>query len=161
MIGARLRQFLEASRLPRETEFAFAREHLEPGLYALFCGQHPRDIVHSVATARWLLERGYGDPDLVAAALLHDIGKGQQRRRDRVAWVLLSATGLGSAAADTGSRFEMRRALARTRWHAATGAEALARAGACERVVDLTRRHHDANDGDPVLALLQAADAAT
>lgn len=161
MIGQRLRQFLEASRLPGESEYAFARAHLEPALYALFCGQHPRDIVHSVATARWLLERGHGDPDLVAAALLHDIGKGQQRRRDRVAWVLLSATGLGSAAADAGSRLEIRRALQRTRTHAAAGAEALARAGACERVIDLTRRHHDASNGDPVLALLQAADAAS
>jgi hypothetical protein len=113
-----------------------------------------------VATARWLSDRGHSDPGLLAAALLHDVGKGPQRPLDRVAFVAASAIGAASRAASATSRFELRRALARTVAHADVGARLLSASGASAAVVNLTRAHHAASANDPVLALLQLADAA-
>ncbi len=127
--------------------------------------QHPRDIVHAAECARWLQRRGISNVDLIAAALLHDIAKGAQRRWDRTAAVLAGALGLSEAAAHGDSRFELRRALQRTREHSREGARVLQAAGAPAAVVELTRLHHlltttpEGRDG--MLALLQEADAAT
>jgi len=157
----RARQFFEAGARPGAGDLELASRFLEGELLALFEAQHPRDVVHAAATARWLLARGHDDPELVCAALLHDVGKGQQRRADRVAHVLVSAMGLGTVAADAGARLEIRRALARSRAHAEAGAALLAKAGAAGRTVELTRLHHAPPGGDPVLALLQEADGAS
>ncbi len=156
----RIRQFRDATRLPSEADYALARAHLAVPLFDLFAAQHPRDIVHSVNTARWLLARGQHDTNLITAALLHDVGKGPQRRADRVAYVLVESLRFTRIAADRSSRFETRRALARSASHSDTGAALLAAAGASERVINLTRLHHGPSHGDPVLALLQQADAA-
>lgn len=156
---ARVRQFREASLEPDADDLALAREYLADDLLALFAAQAPRDQRHSARTARWLLERGHdGNPDLLVAALLHDVGKGAQRTRDRVAHVVTGRLpGVGAA----GSRFEMRRAIARSRAHSKRGAELLTEAGAGERVIDWTRRHHRPAGRDAMLALLQRADGAT
>ena len=161
MIADRLRQFRHAGGHPVEADFALARQWLTEPLMALFEGQHPRDIVHSAETARWLIDRGHLDPDLVAAGLLHDIGKGEQRRFDRTAWVLAGHLRLSSRLAASSSKYEVRRAMARTLTHSETGAFALEMAGAPGRVVELTLRHHHAARDDRVLALLQQADAAS
>lgn len=155
----RARQFFTAGATPGEAEFALGRRWLPEPLYELFAAQHPRDVVHSARTALWLLERGHDDPDLVIAALLHDIGKGRQRRADRVAWVLAETTRLTRMAAAR-SRFEVRRAMARSATHSETSAAAMRAAGASETAVSLVARHHDRGVTDPVLALLQSADAA-
>jgi hypothetical protein len=162
VIVHRIRQFARAGARPTEADFELARSILGEGpLSELFERQHPRDIVHSADTARWLLERGHEGRELLIAALLHDVGKGQQRRLDRTAYVILDVGGLTGAAADGSSRLEIRRALARTRRHSATGADVLLAAGAPAAAVELTRRHHDSGFPDPVLALLQQADAAS
>ena len=160
MLRDRLRQFADAGRVPGAAEHALSREYLHGPLLDLFVGQHPRDIVHAAATARWLLDRGHDDAVLVRAALLHDIGKGDQRRLDRVAHVTASRLRLGAFAGDRGSRLRLRRALARSRDHSELGAALLLAAGAEPRLVELTRLHHStASASDPVLALLQVADA--
>lgn len=160
MIRNRVRQFFEAGVQPRDEDFALAREWLPQPLFDVFSGQHPRDVVHAVRTARWLLERSRTEPDLIVAALLHDAGKGRQRRLDRIAWVLAEAARLGAIAANERSRLEVRRAMARSRSHAWSGAELIRAAGAPEEAVRLVRLHHRAPGNDPVLALLQQADAA-
>ena len=157
----RVRQFFEAGIQPRDEDFALAREWLTTPLLELFSTQHPRDVVHAVRTARWLLERNHAEPGLIVAALLHDVGKGRQRRLDRVAWVLAESARLGSIAASEPSRLEVRRAMARSRSHAWTSAELMRAVGAAEEAVRLVRFHHRPPAGDPVLALLQQADAAS
>lgn len=156
----RFRQFRDATTLPSPADYDFARTHLPGPMFDLFAAQHPRDIVHSTGTARWLISHGEPDPNVIAAALLHDIGKGPQRRVDRVAFVLAGHLGLAHIAAGRASRFELRRAIARSADHSESGARILAAAGASARVVNLTRFHHAPPHGDPVLALLQQADAA-
>ena len=156
----RLRQFRQASALPTEADFGLASRYLESRLLTLFRSQHPRDIAHSAATARWLIERGQADNDLIVAGLLHDVAKGEQRRADRVAWVLAGYAGLERRLAGRGSRFEFRRAMARTAEHSAAGARILLQAGATPAVAELTRLHHAPPGTDRVLALLQQADAA-
>ncbi|MGE5595181.1 MAG: HD domain-containing protein [Hyphomicrobiales bacterium] len=157
----RIRQFRDAGRPPTVDDYAIAAPYLDGPLLELFRAQHPRDIVHSAATARWLLDRGYDDPDLIAAALLHDIGKGHQRRFDRVAYVVAGKLRVASLLGSPGSRFEVRRAIARSLAHSERGVALLRAAGASERVVDLTARHHRPPGDDRVLALLQQADAAS
>jgi len=159
VIPHRARQFLDAGRTPTAGDFALAREYLEPDLLVLFARQHPRDIVHAAATARWLLTRGYSHRELIAAALLHDIGKGEQRRIDRAVYVVADSTGLAGRFAQPRSRFAIRRALARTRDHSSAGAAELKARGAPERVVELTLNHHGPPGNDTMLALLQQADA--
>lgn len=161
MIADRIRQFRHAGGHPVEADYALAREWLPASLMALFEGQHPRDIVHSANTARWLLERGHAAPDLIAAALVHDIGKGEQRRFDRSVYVVACHARLASALGATSSRWEVRRAVARTLAHSESGAFALEVAGAPGRVIELTLRHHEPAGDDRVLALLQEADAAS
>jgi hypothetical protein len=161
MIRDRMRQWLTATELPSKEDFAFANEVLEPHLYTLFVRQHPRDVLHGVKCAVWLLDRGYDDYDLITAALVHDIAKGAQRRRDRVAFVAASDLGVARWLAEPRSQYELRRAVSRTLLHSERGAAMLERAGASEGVIELTLRHHSDPGDDPVLALLQQADAAS
>lgn len=159
MLG-RARQFLTAGLKPAPADLELAARHLSPALLALFLRQHPRDVVHGAATARWLLDRGHDDKDLIAAALLHDVGKGDQRRIDRVAYVAAGWIGLSRRLGRPDSRLALRRAVARSLAHSETGAAALATAGAGERIVNLARHHHASAGDDAMLALLQQADAA-
>lgn len=161
MIRQRVRQFFEASRQPTEKDIAFARSHLPANLFDLFRGQHPRDVLHSVNAARYLLSHGHDEPDLVAAALVHDIGKGWQRRADRVVFVLATGAHLSEPLARESSRLGWRRAVSRSLHHAEAGANALEAAGAPRTIVELVRRHHAREGGDDMLTALQGADAAT
>lgn len=157
----RVEQFIEAGARPSADDYRLGQEWLTPALDELFRSQHPRDIVHAAATARWLIERGHTDADLVAAALLHDCAKGDQRRFDRAAYVVAGGLGLDARAADPRSRFAWRRALARSKAHSEASADAAGVAGASERAVELVRNHHAPAGADAMLALLQEADAAS
>ncbi|MCZ2109811.1 MAG: HD domain-containing protein [Dehalococcoidia bacterium] len=156
----RVRQFCEAGQAPNEGDLGFARNHLSGNLFGLFSTQTPRDQLHAIRTARWLTSHGYSDPNLIVAALLHDVAKGKQRRIDRVAWVIACRVHAGDCLASERSHLDFRRALARSRNHAWASAEAMRAAGAPERAVELARLHHRPPGGDRVLALLQQADAA-
>ena len=158
---ARVRQFREASAGPAQQDFDLAEQHLSDSLFQLFLEQDPRDIRHAALTTRWLIERGQTDTELIQAALLHDVGKGRQRRWDRVAYVVCDWLGVRRQMASERSRFELRRAIYRSLKHAAFGAAVLTEAGASERVVELTRLHHVARPRDAMLRRLNEADAAS
>jgi HD domain len=157
----RIRQFRQANLPATASDFALGREHLHGPLLALFEGLSAYEVRHGAATARWLLGRGHGEPDLLAAALLHDVAKGAQRRGDRVLWVVAAGAGVSRWLADAGSRFEGRRAMARIAAHSKAGGELLLEAGASPTVVRLTELHHEPGRVDGMLALLQQADAAS
>lgn len=156
----RLRQFLQAGATPTGADFELAGRFLHGQLMVLFRSQHPREIVHSAATARWLLDRGEAASDLIVAALLHDVAKGRQRRADRVAWVVAGRVHVAKQLASGDSRLELRRAMARSASHSETGARLLLESGASQTAAELTRLHHTPPGTDRVLALLQQADAA-
>lgn len=135
---------------------------------ALFLAMEPRDRRHSMDMVRWLRAHpavsGPTSDEVLAAALLHDIGKGRLRVWDRVAFVLLGGVDRmrGSRlrarlAEQGGGRF--RDALWRLEHHARLGAERLG--GARPRVTWLVAHHTDLDPpAGEDLALLMAADAA-
>lgn len=161
MIVQRARQFFGHHVVPGPADIALAEHFLEAPLLDLFLAQEPRDVAHAANTARWLLDRSHDDRLLLQAALLHDIGKGDQRRRDRVAHVLLSIARLEGLIAGEQASTQMRRALHRSRTHAETGAATLLHLGVDARVAELVRLHHERPGQDGMLELLQEADAAT
>ncbi len=70
---------LEASIRPQEG-FSL-EEYLSPQGVRLFHQMAPSDQRHSLGVFRTLTERGWGAPELLEAALLHDIGKGDNKLR--------------------------------------------------------------------------------
>ena len=122
---------------------ALARE-LTPAERTLFLAMDVADQRHSLDLRRRLSEAGYRDPDLLRAALLHDVGKGQARLRlsHRVTVVL------GRALWPQGLEWLAARKCRALAWpvyvalrHAELGADAARRAGTPEDVVRLIRAH--------------------
>ncbi|MGI8554527.1 MAG: HD domain-containing protein [Dehalococcoidia bacterium] len=136
---------------------ALARAYLDgPGL-ALFHSLTPRDQRHSAQTASHLLRAGCVDGELLVAALLHDVGKGDQRLWQRVAYVLLAAGSAPLLAWTASSRTGWRGAFWRSLHHPDLGSEAAGQAGYSERVAQLIAQHH-CSSNDPDLVALQSAD---
>jgi hypothetical protein len=128
---------------------------LPTGGRALFAAMARRDQRHSLSVYHGLRARGHTDPELLAAALLHDSGKGGGRVRlwMRPTVVLLRAGAPGlltwlarppDADTDTDTSVSRWRRPFYYAWHhAEIGAELAARAGLSARVVLLIRTHHD------------------
>ena len=73
-------------------EEALVRRVLPPAARDLFSAMPVADRRHALDVAHHLLARGHDDPDLLAAALLHDAAKGHRMRLwHRVGGVLLAA----------------------------------------------------------------------
>ena len=163
----RASQFVQALLAQPAVEDArLAAPHLSAALKPLYQRLSRAEQSHALAVLRALLASGHTDPDLLAAALLHDIGKTRAPLRllDRVLVVL--AQQCVPAAVESWSRGEprgWRRPFVVAAQHADWGAEILKQAGASPRLVDLVRRHHAAlpcpvPDCDRLLAALQRAD---
>jgi hypothetical protein len=128
----------------------------------LFSTMTARDQRHSLDVLHVLQQQGQEDPELLAAALLHDVGKGPIRLWHRVAYVLLHAASPGlvrKAASDDGAAW--RQALAACVDHAHRGAALVEAAGGSDGLVQLVLDHEKVGgSADPRVALLQAADGA-
>lgn len=136
--------------------------HLPPSQIVLFRRMQTSEQAHAYQMFEQLKAAGQTDPDLLAAALLHDIGK-----------VLVPLSLLDRVVVVLGKRLFRRRAK---RWSEGTpsgfrrpfvvaahhpdwGADLAGQAGASPRTVDLIRRHQDIpTTDDPLLTALQAAD---
>ena len=121
-----------------------------------------RDQQHCLEVYGRLRERGHDEPGLLAAALLHDVGKGPVALWHRVAYVVLEAATpkLLDRLVKPGAGAGWREALYRCRHHAALGAEQARRAGAAEQVIALIRADAPASEDASVVALRAADDAA-
>lgn len=136
----------------------------EMALFGRFCAS---DQAHSYRVMRTLRDAGETEPDLLKAALLHDIGKSEADLSvvDRTLIVIGEHFRPEQAAAWGAGPAEGWRApfVVRAR-HAEWGARLAAGAGSNPRVVSLIRRHQDkgpldpSNDEDALLARLQWAD---
>jgi hypothetical protein len=176
----RSRQFFGALRARlEEEERAEVAAHLTSAEQHLFYSMDLRDQRHALDVFCVLKSGGHRDASLLAAALLHDVGKGPIRLWQRVAFILLRAmsprllrrlaSGDGPPAGG-GSAFGRgwRGALARSLDHAERGAALAEAAGSTAETVRLIRLHRSPTSassaepaGDDVaLALLQAADEA-
>ncbi len=165
----RVRQFGQYLGSPRlgPDEQAAVQARLGPRLTELFNRMSPGEQAHSYRVAQTLLARGEAAPDLLVAALLHDVGKTRApvSLPGRVLVVLggkfaprwaarLSANGAGGLA----------QPFITARQHAAWGAEMAEAAGAAPGAVALIRRHQEAppvppqSEIDKLLAALRAAD---
>lgn len=127
-------------------EQAYIAVLLPPAARALFATMSVGDQRHCLNVCYALKDQGCQDHDLLAAALLHDVGKGGGRVRFWMRPVIvlmraLAPTLLQRLAASPGPFW--RRPFYAAWHHAEIGADLAAGAGLPERVVLLIRTHHD------------------
>jgi hypothetical protein len=127
----------------------------------------PAEQVHAYQIFKRLESAGRATPDLLAAALLHDVGKILVPLSifDRIVIVLgrhlFRRAAQGWAA---GTPRGWRQPFVVAEHHAGWGADLASQAGATPLTVELIRRHHDRPGRNPgsqtelLLAALQAAD---
>ena len=164
----RVRQFLGAllARVSSE-ELRQADEVLPPGAQALFRKMSVPDQRHSLNVMRTLRRAGHSEVDLLAAALLHDVGKADAKIHSwhRAIIVLSRRFAPGLLAWLThGEPRGVRRPFVIHRQHMEIGAQWAAQAGCSPLTVSLIRRHQEPLRREPVgdeerlLIALQHAD---
>gem|GEM_PF-131749 len=162
-LAYRSRQFFSALLAPKiSVPDDFLRQVLTPAQIALFRRLQTSEQAHAAQVLQRLRDDGQADPDLLTAALLHDVGK-----------VLHPLVPLERVLIVLGRRFFPRlvsrlgseeprglhRAFVVAAHHAAWGADLAAQAGTSVRACDLIRNHQEPVDsGDPLRLALQAAD---
>jgi hypothetical protein len=140
-------------------EIERARPLLPDTAWAVFIQMPTADRRHALDVAGRLAAAGQDDPDLLAAALLHDAAKGHRMRLwHRVGGVLLEAIWppalVWLASADEGSwRYPFHLYL----HHAALSADAALAAGSSPRAAGFIRGSTEPEDA-PLAAALQRAD---
>ena len=161
--GYRVRQFRDHIRARvSEADRAAAHALLPASARALFDAMPVADQRHALEVVGRLQAAGMDDPDLMAAALLHDAAKGPRLRLwHRVVVVLVGAVSASGvprlAASDVRSwRYPFYLHL----HHAERSAEAAVAAGSSPRVAAFIRGTPAAADAQ-LAAALRAADAAS
>lgn len=141
------------------SEYATVAQILPSSALALFQTMSPADQRHSLRVCQGLQARGCEEIDMLAAALLHDVGKAQ----GRVPFWTRPAIVLGKALAPRllmhltvypGKDRRLSRwrcALSYAWYHAEVGAELAAMVGLSERAVLYIRTHHQPDGPAKVL----------
>jgi hypothetical protein len=120
----------------------------------LFATMSNADQQHSLRVCRGLQAQGCTERDLLAAALLHDVGKAEGRVLfwtrpaivigKQIAPSLLQRLVVPPSLFETRHIHGWRRSLSYAWWHADVGANLAAAAGLSERAVLYIRTHHQA-----------------
>jgi hypothetical protein len=160
----RVRQFashVSARVTPEET--ARASRILPADTFALFASMPVADRRHALDVMARLVAAGHGDPELLSAALLHDVAKGHRLRLwHRVAGVLLAAVSPSTlerlASRDPRS---WRHPFHLYLHHAELSADAALDAGCSARTAAFIRSEAPLPADAPLLAALTAADDAS
>jgi hypothetical protein len=157
----RVRQFFRAM-LGRVSagERAIVDDTLSRGQAALFWRMARCDQRHGLDVYYRLRAAGHQDVALLAAALLHDVGKSGARLTvpHRVAIVLIEGLAPGWLARWAGGGKGWKAPFAAHLQHARTGATWAQAAGSSADVVMLIRQHHVSAPQDEQLIALQEAD---
>ncbi|HTK05573.1 MAG TPA: HD domain-containing protein [Ktedonobacteraceae bacterium] len=136
-------------------DYAEVERWLPSSALKLFRTMSPADQQHSLRVCRGLLACGCEEENLLAAALLHDVGKAEGRvpfwTRPVIVlgkllaprWLKRSVIELEQLEQAGGARW--RRALSYAWWHAEVGAQLAAAAGLSEQATLYIRTHHQAN----------------
>jgi hypothetical protein len=145
-LGYRVSQFwisLRASPL-NGRDLRLVQAVLTDSQMELFTHLQPGEQCHGSRVLQYLLDRGESHPDLLAAALLHDVGKicHPLRLWERVVIVLAKQLIPGCAAAwGRGEPKGWKRPFVISSMHASWGAEMVAETGASELLLMLIRDH--------------------
>ena len=149
----RIQQGLRAlTAYTRSVDLETARAYLSPPLMGLFEHMRRSEQQHSLKVLRALRAAGHTHPDLMAAALLHDVGKSRAPYHlwDRVLVVLASRLLPGFVDRwGRGAPIGWRRPFAVAAQHPTWGAEMVRAAGGSPNLVELIARHQDRLDGPP------------
>lgn len=143
----RIRQFWHALHsTPTEADLDSARALLSPGLMELFLRMETSEQAHSLRVFQDLLNSDLSQPDLLVAALLHDVGKSLYPLRlwERV-WIVIARILFPKKVKSWGQGAPRgwRRAFVIAEQHPTWSAELAQHAGASELAVELVRRHQD------------------
>ncbi len=144
----RPRQFWLAIRAPTPTpgQIAAAQELLNPSQMSLFTQMQASEQAHSLQVMKTLQEQGETHPDLMIAALLHDVGKIRYPLRlwERVL-IVLGGKLVPKLAQMWGNGIPRgwRRPFAVAAQHPFWGAELALEAGTPPLAASLIRRHQD------------------
>ena len=167
-LAYRTRQFRNAlfsARPQVETQAIFPP--LTSAQVALFRRMQPSEQAHAHLVFQRLRDAGQTDPDLLTAALLHDVGKILHPLSIFERAIIVVGKRLFPQAArrwGSGIPRGLRRPFVVAENHAAWGADLAEQAGASPLAVELIRCHQDAlvpgadSPIGPLLAALQAAD---
>ena len=167
-LSYRAQQFFQAlSDSATPEELADVQSFLSPSLYLIFSQLLPSEQAHAIRVYQRVRTEGHTDPDLLAAALLHDVGKARVPLRpwERALYVLGKAAlpGLADRWGDREPKGLLRGFVVKEQ-HPAWGAEMAASAGASARLLRLIARHQEEDfsdlpeDEQAIMAILQAAD---
>jgi putative nucleotidyltransferase with HDIG domain len=152
-IRYRVRQFWRTISLKTDPhELELAKGLLTEAQSGLFLHLQPEEQSHALVMYHKLLEQGENQPDLLVAALLHDVGKLRYRMNplERAMVVLAKAVLPGQAqrwGSPPFSGFDCapgwRKAFIVAEQHAEWGAQMARQAGVSPLTESLIRKHHD------------------
>ena len=165
----RVRQFVRAVSALLQPEDAVQEvvdTYLPVSAETLFWAMPRYDRNHAHRVVDTLERLGYQDPDLMAAALLHDAGKTSVQGRSLRLWHRVAVVLMRALKPDLLEQIAQNRPDS---WrysfyvqmhHGEIGAALATKAGCSTRTAELIRRHEDSatSGDDPLLSALQSAD---
>jgi putative nucleotidyltransferase with HDIG domain len=125
-------------------DLSLVDQHLPPSLTQLFRQMSPADQLHGIRVLQDLIELGERDPNLLAAGLLHDVGKSRVQLRlwERVCIVLASTLVPNLVKRwGVGQPKGWRRPFIVATQHSTWGAEMVEKAGGTPTLVRLIHQH--------------------